>query len=170
MSFVFHNLAFLPITENQNRKLNIRRMYIRYLSSVAPRSMPEVKFEKFCEHSESVEWWYKNGDKGNEYFSIVYVDNSNKQKLFYPDYIISVNGEIWIIETKGDFDRSGNSQDIDKYTAKKFGVLKTYLDKYGLKGGIVRNDNSTDELCICMDSYSDDIGSDDWVVLSNILK
>lgn len=147
-----------------------KNVYQGYLSSAAPRSMPEIKFEKFCEHSESVEWWYKNGDKGNEYFSIVYVDNSNKQKLFYPDYIISVNGEIWIIETKGGFDQSGNSQDIDKYTAKKFGVLKTYLDKYGLKGGIVRNDNSTDELCICMESYSDDIGSDDWVVLSNILK
>ena len=147
-----------------------KNVYQGYLSSAAPRSMPEIKFEKFCEHSKSVEWWYKNGDKGNEYFSIVYVDNSNKQKLFYPDYIISVNGEIWIIETKGGFDQSGNSQDIDKYTAKKFGVLKTYLDKYGLKGGIVRNDNSTDELCICMESYSDDIGSDDWVVLSNILK
>lgn len=147
-----------------------KNVYQGYLSSAAPRSMPEVKFEKFCEHSESVEWWYKNGDKGNEYFSIIYVDNSNKQKLFYPDYIISVNGEIWIIETKGGFDQSGNSQDIDKYTAKKFGVLKTYLNKYGLKGGIVRNDNSTDELCICMESYSDDIGSDDWVVLSNILK
>lgn len=147
-----------------------KNVYQGYLSSAAPRSMPEVKFEKFCEHSESVEWWYKNGDKGNEYFSIVYVDNSNKQKLFYPDYIISVNGEIWIIETKGGFDRSGNSQDIDKYTAKKFGVLKAYLDKYGLRGGVVRNDNSTDELCICMHSYSDNIGSDDWVVLSNILK
>lgn len=147
-----------------------KNVYQGYLSSAAPRSMPEVKFEKFCEHSESVEWWYKNGDKGNEYFSIIYVDNSNEQKLFYPDYIISVNGEIWIIETKGGFDQSGNSQDIDKYTAKKFGVLKIYLDKYGLKGGIVRNDNSTDELCICMESYSDDIGSDDWVVLSNILK
>ena len=146
-----------------------KNVYQGYLSSAAPRSMPEVKFEKFCEYSESVEWWYKNGDKGNDYFSIVYVDNSNKQKLFYPDYIISVNGEIWIIETKGGFDRSGNSQDIDKYTAKKFGVLKTYLDKYGLKGGIVRNDNRTDELCICMDSYSDDIGSDDWAVLSNIM-
>ena len=131
--------------------------------------MPEVKFEKFCEHSDSVEWWYKNGDKGNEYFSIVYVDNSNRQKLFYPDYIISANGELWIIETKGGFDRSGNSQDIDLYTPKKFGVLKAYLDEHGLKGGIVRNDATTDELCICMDHYSDYIGSNDWQVLESVL-
>ena len=146
-----------------------KNVYQNYLSSAAPRSVPEVKFEKFCEHSDSVEWWYKNGDKGNEYFSIVYVDNSNRQKLFYPDYIISVNGELWIIETKGGFDRSGNSQDIDLYTPKKFGVLKAYLDEHGLKGGIVRNDATTDELCICMDHYSDYIGSNDWQVLESVL-
>ncbi len=146
-----------------------KNVYQNYLSSAAPRSMPEVKFEKFCERSDSVEWWYKNGDKGNEYFSIVYTDNSNRQKLFYPDYIISVNGEVWIIETKGGFDRSGNSQDIDLYTPKKFGVLKAYLEEHGLKGGIVRNDATTDELCICMEHYSDDIGSDDWQVLESVL-
>ena len=146
-----------------------KNVYQNYLSSAAPRSMPEVKFEKYCERSDSVEWWYKNGDKGNEYFSIVYTDNSNRQKLFYPDYIISVNGELWIIETKGGFDRSGNSQDIDLYTPKKFGVLKAYIDEHGLKGGIVRNDATTDELCICMDHYSDDIGSDDWQVLESVL-
>jgi len=55
------------------------------------------------------------------------------------------------------------------YTSKKFGVLKTYLEKYGLKGGIVRNDDKSDELCICMDNYSDDIGSNDWQVLESVL-
>lgn len=100
--------------------------------------------------------------------TIVYGDNSEKQKLFYPDYIVGVNGEIWIIETKGGFDRSGNSQDIDIYTPKKFEVLKAYLDAHRLKGGIVRNDATTDELCICMEHYSDDIGSDDWALLEDI--
>lgn len=80
-----------------------------------------------------------------------------------------MNGELWIIETKGGFDRSGNSQDIDLYTPKKFGVLKAYLEEHGLKGGIVRNDATTDELCICMDHYSDDISSDDWAILSDVL-
>ena len=105
----------------------------------------------------------------NAYLSIVYEDNSNKQKLFYPDYIISVNDEIWIIETKGGFDRGGNSQDIDIYTKKKFKVLKTYLEKYSLHGGIVRNDAVTDELCICMDNYSDNIKGEEWQVLENVL-
>ena len=147
-----------------------KNVYQNYLSSAEPRSSAERKFEKFCERTESVRWVYKNGDKGSEFLSIVYADNSGKQKNFFPDYIIGVNDEIWIIETKGGFDRSGNSQDIDIYTPKKFEVLKDYLARYSLKGGIVRYDEKSEELCICMDSYSEDIESDDWVVLSSILK
>lgn len=171
--YEFHIPQSCLFTYNSDAKtqhIMEKNVYQNYLSSAAPRSTPEVKFEKFCERSGSVEWWYKNGDKGNEYLSIVYQDNSGKQKLFYPDYIIGVKDEIWIIETKGGFDRSGNSQDIDLYTPKKFKVLKDYLTTHELKGGIVRNDATTDELCICMDTYSEDINNDNWVVLSNILE
>lgn len=170
--YEFHIPQSCLFTYNGEAKTQLimkKNVYQNYLSSAAPRSMPEVKFEKFCERSGSVEWWYKNGDKGNEYLSIVYQDNSGKQKLFYSDYIIGVNGEIWIIETKGGFDRNGNSQDIDLYTPKKFGVLKAYLEEHSLHGGIVRNDATTDELCICMEHYSDDIGSDDWQELERVL-
>lgn len=49
-----------------------------------------------------VEWVYKNGDSGQQYLSIVYVNGIRKQWLFYPDYIIKTTyGNIWIIETKG---------------------------------------------------------------------
>ncbi|MBS7008781.1 DEAD/DEAH box helicase [Anaerostipes sp.] len=172
-TFDFHIPGACLFTYNGDAKTQLVRrknVYQNYLSSAAPRSAPEVKFEKFCENSDSVDWWYKNGDKGNEYLSVVYQDNSSKQKLFYPDYILSSGNDIWIIETKGGFDRSGNSQDIDIFTPKKFDVLKAYLDKYKLKGGIVRNDATTDELCICMDEYSDDIQCENWIILSNILK
>ena len=147
-----------------------KNVYQGYLSSAEVRSSSERKFEKFCEKCDTVNWVYKNGDKGNEYLSIVYADNSDKQKNFYPDYIIGVNDEVWIVETKGGFDRSGNSQDIDIFTPKKFAVLKDYLDRYRLKGGIVRYDEKSEELCICMDNYSENINSDSWVVLSDILK
>lgn len=146
-----------------------KNVYRGYLSSAEVRSSSERKFEKYCEHADSVDWVYKNGDKGNEYLSIVYADNSEKQKNFYPDYIISVRGKIWIIETKGGFDRSGNSQDIDIYTPKKFTVLKDYLERYELKGGIVRYDDKSEELCICTENYSDDISSDSWKLLSEVL-
>ncbi|RIY22153.1 restriction endonuclease subunit R, partial [Bifidobacteriaceae bacterium VN002] len=146
-----------------------KNVYSGYLSSAEVRSSSERKFEKYCEHDDSVDWIYKNGDKGNEYLSIVYADNSEKQKNFYPDYIISVRGKIWIIETKGGFDRSGNSQDIDIFTPKKFKVLKDYLERYELNGGIVRYDEKSEELCICMDTYSEDIKSDSWKLLSEVL-
>ena len=147
-----------------------KNVYQNYLSSAAPRSLPEVKFEKFCEQSEAVEWVYKNGDRGNDYLSILYKDNSGKQKLFFPDYVAGIRGEVWIIETKGGFDRSGNSQDIDIFTPKKFRVLKDYLSRNGLKGGIVRYDAGSDELCLCSENYSDDIQSDDWKIFREVLK
>lgn len=167
----FHIPQSCIFTYNSNNKKQIeynKNVYKGYLSSAAPRSTPEVKFEKYCETSKNVEWWYKNGDKGNEYLSIVYEDNSGKQKLFYPDYVLSVNGETWLIETKGGFDRKGNSQDIDIFSPKKFAVLKSYLEKHNLHGGIVRNDALNDELCICTEHFSDDINSDDWTILSDI--
>lgn len=145
-----------------------KNVYQNYLSSAEPRSSPERKFEKFCEKTDSIDWVYKNGDKGNEYLSIVYADNSGKQKNFYPDYIVGVKGEIWIIETKGGFDRNGDSQDIDIFTPKKFEVLKDYLSRYDLKGGIVRYDSKSEELCICMEHYSDNIKSDDWQILEQV--
>lgn len=147
-----------------------KNVYKGYLSSAEKRSMPEKLFEKYCENSNKISWFYKNGDKGNEYFSIVYEDNFGKQKSFYPDYIVGTSdGKTWVIETKGGFTKSGDSEDIDKYTAKKFDVLKRYLTKYSLSGGIVRQDKQSSELCICTESYSDDIKSDSWVLLSDIM-
>ena len=147
---------------------SVKNVYQGYLLSAEPRSSSEKKFEKFCETCPAVEWLYKNGDKGDEYLSIVYNDNSGAQKLFYPDYVLSVSGETWIIETKGGFTRIGDSEDIDIFSPKKFNVLKDYLTKYGLKGGFVRYDKQSEELCICIDNYDDNIHSDNWKLLSKL--
>lgn len=147
-----------------------KNVYNGYLLSAEPRSSAEKKFEKFCETCSAVGWIYKNGDKGDEFLSIVYNDNSGAQKLFYPDYIISVNGEAWIMETKGGFSRTGDSEDIDIFSAKKFDVLKKYLNKHKLGGGFVRYDKQSEELCFCSDIYSDDIHSSSWQLLSDVLR
>lgn len=144
-----------------------KNVYQGYLSSAEFRSAPEKLFERFCENCPSVDWWYKNGDKGDEYFSIVYLDNSNRQKLFYPDYILSVKGEIWICETKGGFDRTGASEDIDIFSPKKCAVLQKYLKKHNLRGGFVRQDKASMELLICTGDYTDDVNSDAWKVLKD---
>ncbi|MFD7525046.1 DEAD/DEAH box helicase [Paenibacillus chitinolyticus] len=155
-------------TEKSQRRL-LKSVYEGYLSSAAPRSSSEKKFEKYCESAASVQWVYKNGDKGAEYLSIVYEDAYGKARVFFPDYVVCVNEEIWIIETKGGFDKYGNSEDIDKFSPRKFAVLKTYIDKYKLKGGFVREDKKSDELCICMKEYSDDVSSASWSLLSDVI-
>jgi len=147
-----------------------KNVYQGYLASAERRSAPEKLFERYCQSSGRVSWFYKNGDKGAEYLSIVYEDNFGKQRSFYPDYVVgAADGDVWIIETKGGFTRSGESEDIDRYTAKKFAVLKRYLSRHSLRGGIVRQDEQSRELCICTEHYSDDIKSDDWILLSELL-
>ena len=146
-----------------------KNVYAGYLASAELRSGSEKKFERFCETCDAVDWVYKNGDKGAEYFSIVYMDSFGKQKSFFPDYIISVQGEIWIIETKGGFDRTGKSEDIDIFSPRKFEVLKNYLVEYGLRGGFVREDKQSQELCICMDEYGEDVKSEQWELLSSVI-
>ena len=165
-----HSTMFTYDSQSKVQAISKKNVYGEYLMSAEPRSSSEKKFEKFCENSAAVDWIYKNGDKGDEYFSIVYVDNANHQKLFYPDYIISVNGEVWIVETKGGFDKSGASEDIDIFSPKKFDVLKEYLNKYGLKGGFVRYDKQSEELCICTDNYNDDVHSSEWRILVDVFR
>lgn len=155
---------------SKDQSVMTKNVYDGYVASAEPRSDSERSFEKYCETCQSVKWVYKNGDKGSEYFSIVYADNTGKLKSFFPDYIIGLeNGETWIVETKGGFDRTGKSEDIDIFSPKKFEVLKAYLQKYNLKGGFVRKDKQSGELCICTEHYSDDIASNDWQMLKEVI-
>ncbi|MBQ0099077.1 MAG: DEAD/DEAH box helicase family protein, partial [Firmicutes bacterium] len=117
-----------------------RNVYEGYLLSREGKSEVELEFEKWAE--KHTDWFYKNGDKGNEYFSILYTNDFGKQKLFYPDYLISVKGELWIIETKGGETRTGASADIDDFSPRKFDALKNYLSENKLKGGFVVLDES----------------------------
>lgn len=163
-------ITFTYNKDAKDQSVMSKNVYAGYLVSAEPRSDSERSFEIHCENSQSVKWIYKNGDKGSEYFSLVYTDNSGKLKSFYPDYIVGLqNGETWIIETKGGFDRTGKSEDIDLFSPKKFEVLKAYLDKHNLKGGFVRKDKQSQQLCICSEKYSDDIHSKDWILLKDIL-
>ncbi len=103
------------------------------------RSVTEIAFEDWCEGHDPVEWCYKNGDKGDEYFSIVY-RMAFRRANFYPDYIVKLkNGEVWIIEAKGGMTTDGSSNNIDKYAPRKFEALKEYASRYPeVKWGFVR--------------------------------
>lgn len=94
------------------------------------RSETERQLEGWFQNNSEVEWYYKNGDKGDNYFSIVY-DMSFARANFYPDYVLKMkNGNVWIIEAKGGIDSDGVTNNIDKYANNKFNALKKYGEKY----------------------------------------
>lgn len=103
------------------------------------RTVSEVEFERWCETYDEVDWIYKNGDKGEEFFSIVY-RKAFRRAHFYPDYIIGLkNGDIWVIEAKGGMTADGVSNNVDTYANRKFEALKEYGDKHPeIKWGFVR--------------------------------
>ncbi len=155
--------AYSVTARNQEEsQKNVYEGYPLSAMTAKTRSSGEAKFEKWCERMDGVEWVYRNGDKGDEYFSIVYEDNSGHQRLFYPDYILRMNGEIWIVEIKGGWTASGSSENIDEFAAKKAAALAAYCKKHGLRGGFVCYDESSDELLVSEDGYSDDIKADCW--------
>lgn len=149
--------------------ISMKNAYKEYPMSAAPRSTGETRFEKWCEKSEMVDWFYRNGDKGDEYFSIVYETNAGKQKLFYPDYIVSVNGKLWIIEVKGGFNTLGESENIDIYAQKKAEALKQYCIKHALRGAFVCKDESEDELFAFENGFSENINDSNWKSIDDVI-
>lgn len=157
-----------------SQKVFSKNVYANYLESAEVRSRPEKAFERFCENSSCVNWFYKNGDKGTDYYSIIYEDNNGKQRAFYPDYVVGTNEGLWIIETKGGEDSSGNSQDIDKFSPKKFEALKNYVliqqeDGKNIFGGFVRRDSS-EHLLICTEKYTEQLVKPNWQMLEEVIK
>lgn len=120
---------------------NVYDKYEEMIVTEKTRSKIEQKFEYYCNGSESVKWFYKNGDKGDKYFSIAYRTGFGQVSLFYPDYIIQMNNsDVWIIETKGG-ERSGYSDNIDKMSPIKFDAFKKYVSERHseIKWGFVRD-------------------------------
>lgn len=164
---------------SKSKELMPKNIYEGYLSSAYPRSDSEKKLERFCENDSSVKWWCKNGDKGEQFFSIAYKDNFGKTRLFYPDYIVGTNYDVskgvWIIETKGGWDTSHTSLDIDSMTGHKAEALSLYITRQRKAGkdlswGFVRYDEDSCYLYICKDNYSDDINSECWHKINEILS
>lgn len=138
-----------------------KNVYYGYPSSTI-KSQSEEKFEKYCEQSEKIKFWYKNGESSSDFFSIVYLDKMNKAWTFYPDYIVGdTAGNIWIIETKGGEDSYGYSKNIDIKVENKYQALKVYAEKYNLKWGFIRD---IDDIIFISNSeeYVEDMKDKSW--------
>lgn len=141
--------------------------YHEYTSGFATslvRSTCEMLFEQHCEGRQDIEWVYKNGDTGQQYFSIVYVDGIQKQWLFYADYIVmKKDGTVWVIETKGGEAR-GQDKNIDRQIENKFNAFKAYAIKYNLHWGFVRDKDN--QLYINNTEFATNMADEHWVPLS----
>ncbi|MHA6585785.1 DEAD/DEAH box helicase [Aerococcus mictus] len=130
------------------------------------RSTSEQLFEYYLEQRDDIEWFYKNGDTGKQYLSIVYGTNISKEYLFYPDYIIKKkNGDVWIIETKGG-ELKGKSKNIDRQIENKFTAFKDYAEKEKINWGFVRDRNH--KLYINNTEYTEEMNNDSWVKLEDV--
>ena len=140
--------------------------YHEYTSGYATslvRSTSEMLFEQYCEKQDDIEWVYKNGDTGQQYFSIVYLDSFN-QWLFYADYIVmKKDGTVWIIETKGGEAR-GKDKNIDIHIENKYNAFKTYAKEYSLHWGFVRDKDN--QLYINNTEFAHDMADKHWVPLA----
>lgn len=143
--------------------------YHEYTSGYATslvRSTSEMLFEQHCESRDDIEWVYKNGDTGQQYFSIVYIDALQHQWLFYADYIVmKKDGTVWVIETKGG-ESHGQDKNIDKQIENKFNAFKNYAAGKGLHWGFVRDKDS--QLYINNTEFALDMADEHWVTLSDI--
>lgn len=145
-------------------RLNAYKEYTNEFIVGKLRSEPERLFERYCERNENVQWFYKNGDAGQQYLSVVYVDVVGKQWLFYPDYVVHMkDGTDWIIETKGG-EVAGHSKNIDTQVVNKFNAFKNYAEKYHLKWGFVRDES--EDLFINNTEYVEDMADEHWVDIS----
>ncbi|WP_195962558.1 DEAD/DEAH box helicase [Clostridium tyrobutyricum] len=143
---------------------NVYKEYQKNMVTDKTRSRIEQKFEDYCDSNLKVDWFYKNGDKGDKYFSIAYRTGFGQVSLFYPDYILQMpNGEVWIIETKGG-ETSGQSNNIDTLSPIKFEAFKKYVEQRHLeiKWGFVRDIG--DQLFLNNMKWTEAIaGCDEWV-------
>lgn len=124
----------------------------------------EKKFIDFLESpkNKSVVWWHKNGDTGNEHFSISYYNpDENKEKLFYPDWIIKTKNGVLIADTKAGITAESNDT---KYKAE---ALQAWLKgKRGFDGGIVVLDGPNGWKINRNSKYSYDSSLKGWETLN----
>lgn len=87
------------------------------------------------EHSQWIDWWYKNGDKGKQHYAIAY-----GKSLFYVDFVIRMkNGHVYLFDTK--------SAGSDVTAPEKHNALLKYIQKHSTKetplyGGVIIQDGS----------------------------
>ena len=115
----------------------------------------EAAFIDFLEKSETVYWWFKNGDRDATFFAVPY--ENGEQKPFYIDFIVKLkDGRIGLFDTKAGLTKQIAGPKIDglykyiqnenKKGKKLFGGIVANTDQRDYKGRWVYFDKSRKEL------------------------
>jgi type III restriction enzyme len=94
----------------------------------------ESAFIDFLEKSETVDWWFKNGDRDATFFAVPY--NNGDEDPFYVDFIVQLkDGSIGLFDTHGTYlrDFGPKSDGLQKYIESENKKGKNIF------GGIVMN-------------------------------
>ncbi len=125
----------------------------------------EKEFIKFLEIHDDIEWWYKNGDAGSEYFSIAYYNpDENKEFLFYPDWIVKTKSKIWIIDTK-----KGATAELAETKYKADALQEWLKGKTNMAGGIAVQDGPNGWKLNNSSSYSYKKSLEGWRQLNDLI-
>ena len=134
----------------------------------------ELKFAKYLDRQECIEWWMKNGDNGKDWFSIRYFNEvTQKKELFYPDWIYKKkDGTIGIWDTKGGQTASSiETKNKAEELHRRIRKLNGY-DREGIRyeGGIVREANAM-WYCNSRSEYHYKQGStEEWQNMSEVFR
>lgn len=113
-----------------------------YLQKAYTGRKTEEEFAKFLEQQDCLEWWFKNGDSGKDWFAIRYYNEVKRcEALFYPDWIYKKkDGTIGIFDTKGGQTASSiETKNKAEALQKRLNALNSENIRY--EGGIVRKEN-----------------------------
>ena len=115
--------------------------------------------------SNSVKWWFKNGDRDATFFAVPY--GNGEQKPFYVDFIVKLkDGRIGLFDTKAGF--------TQKLAGSKIDGLFKYIQQENKKGkklfgGIVVNtDRNYRGRWVYFDKQGNELKDNDfnnWVTL-----
>jgi type III restriction enzyme len=126
----------------------------------------ELKFINYLEQKDDkLDWWFKNGDSGKEYYCLKYYNTAKKEEaLFYPDWIFKFkDGRIGIFDTKSG-QTAQNPEGRAEGIAKKLQELNENGNKY--IGGLVVLENNQWYFCEKMPyEYTQGKINDNWKLL-----
>jgi type III restriction enzyme len=116
----------------QDKTTNQTKKNIYQADCIDVLNKDEKAFVCLLESDENVAFWYKNSDKGREFFRVPY-KRDNKIREFFPDFIVKyIDGTVGIYDTKSEMTAAdGEAKDKAEYLYK-------YCEKFGHKGGLIK--------------------------------